>query len=165
MGEIGRQEIESHSSALTNMRIANLSKIIGIAEMEANNAIPPTIQHAINYHYALLTFYFETSEAYDTEINKNLRDAIEKCVKEGEIIALTLKRNPEATQEQTEWLIQNSKQWRHMMHRGLQNLKYWFRFGKFDPKGIDEILKLFQKSDLKKNGTEQPKKGTEDKKT
>ncbi len=143
MPDLSRQEIESHSSQLTNLRISNLARMLCVAEMEANNAIPPTIQHAIAYHSALLTFYFETSEAYDTNINKDYRIEIEKCVKLGESLAIVLKTNPKVQQLTTELMIQNCKAWRHLMHKGMQNLKYWFRMGKHDPRGIGEILKLF----------------------
>lgn len=163
MPEQSRQEIESHSSQLTNLRIANLSKVVMTAEMEANNMMPPTIQHAIAYHYSLLTFYFETSEVYDTEINKQMRDEIEKCLKGGEKIALLLKTKQNPPQHYVEWLIQNSKKWRHLMHKGLQNLKYWFRFGKHDPKGINEILSLFEQSDKKGRGEDETKEKGEDK--
>lgn len=143
MPDVARQEIESHSSQLTNQRIANISRMLCVAEMEANSAMPPTIQHAIQYHSALLTFYFETSEAYDTNINKEFRLEIEKCLKLGEQLSMLLKTNPKIQQGTTEFLIQNCKAWRHLMHKGMQNLKYWFRLGKHDPRGIKEILTLF----------------------
>lgn len=141
--DLTRQEIESHSSQLTNMRIANLSRAICLAEMEATNAMPPTVQHVIAYHSALLTFFLETSESYDTNVNKTLREEIQKCVRTGETMSLTLKYNQNIKQLHIELMLNNCKKWRYLMHRGMQNLKYWFRFGKHDPKGIDEMLKLF----------------------
>ncbi|KKL47856.1 hypothetical protein LCGC14_2331360 [marine sediment metagenome] len=143
-----RKEIESHSSGLTNQRIDVLMKIVIRVEMDANNMLIPTIHDAIAYHSALLTLYFETSECYDNDTELSLR--INKLVSDGETVQKFLRMSPDATQYHVEWLIQNSKKWRHLMHKGLQNLKYWFRFGKHDPKGIDEILSLFEKSDKKK---------------
>ena len=160
MPNLSRQEIESHSSQLTNLRIANLVKIICVAEMEANNAIPPTVQHAIAYHSALLTFFFETAEIYDTDANKEVTKKIEQCVKNGEIAASYMKTvPPEKLQHKIVLLsISNSKKWRFLMHRGMQNLKYWFRLGKHDPKGIDEILKLFGNDEIPERSGELPHK-------
>ncbi len=152
MADLTRQEIESHSSALTNIRISKIAAIVCTTEAEALNAIPPAVQHAIAYHSSLLTFYMETSEAYDTDVNKEIREELEKCVKDGEKVVFYLKYNPEAKQIAIEWLIQNSKKWRYLMHNGLQNLRYWFRFGKHDPKGIKDILKLFEQSKSTKEG-------------
>lgn len=149
MGEGVRQEIESHSSQLTNQRIANLERSICVAELEAFNAIPPFINHAIAYHSILLTFYFETSEAYDTKLNEKYREQIEKCLSYGEHLVRYMKTRPKGKQIYTEVSIQNSKQLRFLMHKGLQNMKYWFRFGKHEPKGIKEILKLFQQTKVK----------------
>ncbi len=161
MAEGVRQEIESHSSQLTNQRIANLERSICVAELEAFNAIPPFINHAIAYHSVLLTFYFETSEAYDTKLNEQYRDQIEKCLAYGEKLAMYLKTHAKTKQLFIEVSIQNSKQLRFLMHKGLQNMKYWFRFGKHEPKGIKEILKLFQQTKVKDEDheirhTEQP---------
>lgn len=149
-----RQEIESHSSQLTNQRIANLERAICIAELEAFNAIPPTINHAIAYHSSLLTFYFETSEAYDTKLNEKFREQIEICLTNGEQLARLLKTNVEIKQYVVEISIQNSKKFRFLMHKGLQNMNYWFRFGKHEPKGIKEILKLFQGTKAEETGVE-----------
>ncbi len=143
-GGFSRDEIESHSSALTNQRISNLSRLVCAAEMDANNALAPTIQHAIAYHSSLLTFYYETNEAYDKPINEKMREAIEACYIKGEMLARYLKQHPNALQKGVEDLISNSKLWRYLMHKGLQNLKYWFRLGKHDPKGIKQILNLFK---------------------
>ena len=56
---------------------------------------------------------------------------------------LFLKNNSSlATQLHIEWAINNSLNLRNLMHIGLQNLKYFFRFGKHDPKGLKQTLEL-----------------------
>ncbi|KKK54157.1 hypothetical protein LCGC14_3087560 [marine sediment metagenome] len=164
MTDLSRDEIESHSSALTNIRIANLMRMVSIAEMEANNAIPPSIQHAVSYHNALLTLFFETSEAYDTGVNKTLGLEIERCVKLGEGMSFIMKSDPTITQQHIELSLLNSKKLRYLMHRGLQNLKYFFRFGKHDPKGIKEILSLFEGSGKKAIDNKKPEEIENEKK-
>ena len=143
-----KQEIESHSSNLFNQRVDNLFRLVSTAELEANNSILPSIQVAIAYHSTLFTLYLETNEAYDTD--KDLSKAIEKLVTDGERVVKYLRQNPTAKQQSVEWLIQNCKQLRYLMHRGLQNLKYFFRFGQSEPRSIKEILAVFNQDEWKK---------------
>ncbi len=148
MPKLTRQEIESHSSNLTNMRISNIMKLVSMAEMEANQAIPASVQNAVAYHAALLTLFYETSPAYDTNVNQDeLKPKIYECYKFGEKLIMYLKYTPQAKQMFVEQSILNSKKWRFMMHKGLQNLNYFFRFGQHDPKGIKQALELFKESD------------------
>ena len=160
----GRDEIESHSSQLTNIRLSNIFRIVCSAEMDAITAMPPTIQHAVAYHSTLFTLFMETSEAYDQGVNDKIRPTIQKCIKQGEQAIFILKTRPNVSVEILYWSIENSKKLRYLMHTGLQNLKYFFRFGKQDPKGIDEILAIFgmneapelkEKNVLKLEDTEQ----------
>ncbi len=149
MPQLSRQEIESHSSGLTNLRISNIMKVVSIAEMEANNAIPVTVQHAVSYHSAVLTLYFETSEAYDTNVNKDkINKEIQKCFLLGEKLSFYMRYSAATRQITVEQSIMNSKKWRFLMHKGLQNLNYFFRFGQHDPKGIKQALELFKQSEI-----------------
>ena len=166
MPPLTRQEIESHSSNLTNMRISNIMKVVSMAEMEANQAIPASVQNAVAYHSALLTLFYETSPAYDTNVNETeLKPQIYNCYKQGERLIMYLKYTPSAKQIFVEQSILNSKKWRFMMHKGLQNLNYFFRFGQHDPKGIKQALELFNESDktnkkieVEKNGNKIPRR-------
>ncbi|MCH8003904.1 MAG: hypothetical protein IH934_04720 [Nanoarchaeota archaeon] len=140
-GELSRQEIESHSSALTNKRIDEILCTVNKIEFEANVAMPPTVQHAIQYHAILLTLYFETSAAYEQD--KEFKQAISQKLKDGHKMYLFLKNYSDfAKQGQIEWSINNSLTFRNLMHIGLQNLKYFFRFGKHDPQGLKQTLEL-----------------------
>lgn len=163
MATLGRQEIESHSSQLTNLRIANLAKIVCMAEMEANNAVPPTVQHAIAYHSALMTFFFETATMYQTDANKELLEPIEECYKNGETTALYMKTMPVDKLKQRIVMLSmaNCKKWRFLMWRGMQNLKYWFRLEMHDPRGIGEILKLFGQNEIPEHSGELPHESKE----
>ena len=138
---LSRQEIESHSSALTNQRINMLLITLNQIEFETLIAMPPTVQHAIQYHAVLLTLYFETSSAYNN--NEEFKKEIDLKLKNGHKMYLFLKNNSSsAKQSDVEWSINNSLNLRNLMHIGLQNLKYFFRFGKHDPKGLKQTLEL-----------------------
>ena len=145
-----RKEIDSHSSGLTNQRIDVLMKILIRVEMDANNMLIPTIHDAIAYHAALLTLYFETNECFDGD--KELCDNIRKLVGKGEFVSKFLRMNPNATQYHVEWLIQNCKALRLMMHRSLQKMAYFFRISNQEPRGIKQILALFNQTDWKPRG-------------
>ncbi|KKL74439.1 hypothetical protein LCGC14_2064910, partial [marine sediment metagenome] len=117
MSKLTRQEIESHSSNLTNIRISNIMKLVSMAEMEANQAIPASVQNAVAYHAALLTLFYETSEAYDTNVNeKELKPAIYKCYQFGEKLIMYMKYTPQTKQIFVEQSILNSKKWRFMIY-------------------------------------------------
>jgi len=142
MENTARKEIESHSSALTNMRINELFNLANSAEMNANSMIAPTIQDAIGYHAILLTLYFETNSVYD--VNEELKEQVEELVKKGEQISNYLKQNKTVKQQYVELLINNCKKLRYSMQVGLQNMRYFFRFGQHDPKGISASLEIFK---------------------
>ena len=147
-----KREIESHSSGLFNKRIDEIIRYVNNAELEANNAMPPSIQHAIAYHSSLMTLWQETNQAYKDD--KSINDKVTRCVDMGEKCANYLKRDatsekPTATMYDVVWLIQNCKMLRFQIYQGLHNLKYFFRIGQRDPKGILETLALFKQSDWK----------------
>ncbi len=149
MGELSRREIESHSSSLTNMRIANLMRMVCMAELEVNNVIPPSVQHVTGYHSALTTLFFETNEIYEDlgDFGEKIHECYIRAEKQMHLIKYGGK------QVQLIHLIiaiQNCKKWRYLMHRGMQKKNYFFRFAKHDPKGLKESLELFKKSEIYK---------------
>lgn len=148
---LSRQEIESHSSALFNKRLDEIFRIITRAELAANSALQPTVQDVIAYHSALMTLYLETNSAYEKH---PIEKKIIKYVDRGEKVARFIKiTNPEKVkQRDVEWLLQNCKTFRYLMWKGLQNLRYFFRFGEQDPKGIGAALELFEQSDWDEGG-------------
>lgn len=150
---LSRQEIESHSSALFNKRLDEIFRMIIRAELAANSTLQPTIQDVIAYHAALMTLYLETNSAYE---NHAIEKEINKKVKAGEKVARYLKIMPpnKVLQKDVEWLLQNCKALRYLMWKGLQNLRYFFRFGQQDPKGIGAALELFQQDDWEATGGE-----------
>lgn len=137
-----RQEIESHSSAITNKRIDALLTSINLYEFQATSAIPPSIQHAVPYFSTLVTLYNETNGAFCVKMNKDIHDKIMDLLKKGFNISKRLKYN-NGLQGDVEKSIYNSLQLRYLMQVCLQNLRYFFRFGQQDPRGIKETLKLF----------------------
>lgn len=142
----GREEIESHSSALTNKRIDGLLTLVDSAAISAQVAVPPTRYHAIDYHSTLMALYLETSSAYSQQKVPGIKDTIEACIKKGQFYAFQFKYADQnkLPQFNIELSIQNSMKLQHAMHTALQNLKYFFRFGQHDPKGLKETLKLFE---------------------
>ena len=149
MVKLSRKEIESHSSSLTNIRINEHFKLINSAELNATGVYKPTVQDAIAYHSVLLTLYMETSNLM--QVNDEIKVKVEKLVKKGEEQMREMKSKDPKTviQQDVEESITNSKQLRFVLQQGLQNLNYFFRIGKHDPKGISESLKLFEGSDKK----------------
>ena len=147
-GGLSKQEIDSHSSALTNQRINELFKIANMAEIEVNSSLMPTIQQAVGYHSILISIFNETSSVYDTD--GTLSEAILNCVKNGTIVADYLKQSPNVKQGDVIWLINNCTYFRHLIHRGLQRQNYFFRIGRQEPKGIKAALEIFSQSDWKK---------------
>jgi len=142
-----KNEIESHSSNLFNQRIDLYFKIAASEALQANNAIVPNIQIAIAYHASLIQIFIETSTAHD--MDETFRDKINAAVDYNEKVAKYLKRNPNAKQYYVEALIENCKKLHYLFHRSLQRLRYFFRFGVMEPRGIKQTLALFEQRDKK----------------
>ncbi len=139
-----KDEIESHSSALTNKRIDSILQELNIIELTVNNAFPPSVQHVMPYHSILYTLWNETNSFYNNF--PDLQKQILLCVSDGEKAMLFLKyTNPQYVQQyHVEWLIKNCKKLRFLMHRGLQQMGYFYRFSKRDPSSIEEHIKIFE---------------------
>ncbi len=157
-GKFNKQEIESHSSNLFNQRIDQYFKLIAEAELVAMNKLPPNIQDVISYHASLFALWMEVNSAF--EDYKEMNDEIIACKNNGEVVAKFLRMKPEAKQYNVEWMLQNCKKWHYLMHRGLQNMRYFFRFGKTEPRGIKQILEIFKQTDWKEeDGNKIPASG------
>lgn len=136
-------EIESHSSALTNKRIDLILQSVNEIEIVVNNAFPPTVQDAMYYHSILYTLWNETNSFYNSF--ETLQLQILQCVTDGEKAMIQMKYTPpsEVYQYHIEWVIKNSKKLRFLMHTGLQKMGYFYRFSKRDPSTIEEHLAIF----------------------
>lgn len=150
---LSKQEIDSHSSALTNQRINELFKIANMAEIEVNSSLAPTIQQAVGYHSILVSIYNETSSVYDAD--EELYNSINDCVKNGITVANYLKQNHNAKQGDVIWLVNNCTYFRQLIHRGLQKQNYFFRIGRPEPKGIKAALEIFKQADWKNPAEEE----------
>ncbi len=145
-----RQEIESHSSNLTNQRIDGIIQVINANAYEAMSANPPSVQHALAYNSAVMVLYLATSSSYSIqkEVDKKedgFKKGIEEHMKRARYYNIRIKYS-ECKQKDVEIMIDNSTQLYHLMHTALQNLKYFFRFGELNVRGIKETLKMFELS-------------------
>ncbi len=148
-----KDEIESHSSALTNKRIDAILQNVNQIEYNLNVKYMPSIQDAMPYHAVLFTLWNETKSFY--RVNDKLWGEVQQCIGEGEQAMVFLRSSgPEAVKQyHVEWLIKNCKKLRSLMHYGMQSMGYFYRFGKRDPGSIKEHILLFRQKKWKAKET------------
>ena len=139
-----RDEVESHSSMLTNDRIDELIKMTTIAQNNVMSNKPDTIR-AMEFFSTVWELYVQTQYFYDDYgANKEISNELMLIFKKELPIWLNqlwMKGNPK--QEITGELVVNMIMARFIMIRGMQNLKYFTRFGKMEVKGLDAALRIF----------------------
>jgi len=133
-----RKDIESHSSALTNLRIADIKKAVCSIGFRVMSSKPNPISR-LEFFSVILEYYLETKDVYGDDL-----DTIDKQIKRGNQIAALLRVKGTATRENMESLLQICLRLQHMINTSLQKRGYFFRLGKRDPKGIDAALAIFE---------------------
>ncbi len=134
-----RKEVESHSSALTNIRISEIKKVVWMIGFQVMSSRPNPMLR-LEFFAAILEYFLETKDIYDSDdLGK-----IETKVKEGNRISALLRVKQTANPKNMENLIQVCLALQYMINTALQKKGYFFRMGKRDPKGIDAALNMFK---------------------
>jgi len=137
-----RKEIESHSSGLTNIRI---DKLIEIASERGLNilSVKPSAESSMQFFAAIMMWYVGTHPVYAEKVNEPIKKEIDNAIKEGNRISLGFRITERCSNEEIEQLNQLSLRLAYLMTQGLQNLRYFFRLGTTEPRGIDAALEIF----------------------
>ena len=134
-----RKEVESHSSQLTNQRVGIIKSNLWQIGLDVMSGKPHPVAR-LQFFACALEYYLEVKDAiYDTEDI----DKIEKQIIEGNKISARWRATGKATGAEMENILQISLSLQSMLNTSLQKLRYFFRMGKHDPKGIDQALKIF----------------------
>lgn len=154
-----RTEIESHSSYLTNQRVSKIFDILNMLSMDVSSSkLNPEL--SMQFFGATLTLFNETHYVYTQKENAEIKQEIDNCLKEANIINTTFQYTEKFGREEVINLNQLCFRARYLMTTGLQNLKYFLRLAKQEPKGIDAALKIFKLDIWKKR---ELRKGKEEK--
>lgn len=136
-----RKEVESHSSNLTNQRIFNIKEVLWRTGFEVYSSKTSPLS-TLNYFSIVLVYYMEIPSLID----KQDEEILDKLMMNGNIITskMRLKGNPTPTESEN--LLQLTLQAHMMINQSLQKLRYFFRIGRSDPKGLDSALSIFKKN-------------------
>lgn len=140
-----RKEAESHSSELTNKRIDLIKSVVwqkGLGIMSMSSKSSQAAKQTLEYFSSLIELYVETPGLYDNDSIKK----IEGRIKKGNIIASKMRMFGNPKPQEIENLLQISLQIQWMVNMALQNLKYFFRLGKQETRGLDAALEVFQEN-------------------
>lgn len=137
-----RKEIESHSSAITNIRIGNIKDAVWRAGLEVT-ATKPDPQSTMGYFSAILQWYLETHFLYSEEINKDIKVEIDRAFTKGLEYQLKVRVSGALKAWEVENWLQLCLRLQYLMNTASQNLKYYLKIGTQEPKGVDAALKIF----------------------
>ena len=141
MEQIGRdlrKEVESHSSQITNVRIGAIKDLVWKIGFDVMSS-KPTFQSRLQFFSVVLEYYLEVKDVLD---NDDLAK-MELQILAGNKIAAKWRVKGAIQNSEMENLLQISLSLVAMINSSLQKLRYFFRLGKHDPKGIDQALKIF----------------------
>mgnify|MGYP001579594047 FL=1 len=153
---LSRDEVESHSSMLTNDRINELIKMTTLAQIGAMSSKPDPIR-AMELMAVTSELYFQTQFFYDDYIvNKTISQKLAQIftskLKEWYILWMTGNLTPKGVAD----MVLNMIIARFLMIRGMQNLRYFVRMGVAEVKGIEAALRIFnmkeETKELEANG-------------
>lgn len=135
-----RKEVESHSSALTNKRIFDIKNEVWQRSLEVQSN-PKDPKATLAYFSSLVVLYIETPGLYDEKD----RPVLEATIKEGNTIASRIRIIGKPTIAEVENLLQICLNIHFSINTALQKVRYLFRTGVQDPKGIESALNIFKK--------------------
>ena len=131
--------VESHSSAITNIRIGAIKDLVWKLGIEASsNHINP--KNVLSYHAALEQLWIELPGL----IEEKDYDKIEGYMKQLNIYASRIRIIGKISPEDTENFMQLCKGLQSMLNLSLQKKAYFFRVGTPYIKGIDAALAIFK---------------------
>lgn len=157
-----RDEIESHSSNLTNQRIFNIQELVwnaGFDAMSHPGTDPVDFALAV-FDYFSITFmlYMNTVPMYLSGKNEKIGKVLMGLSVKGNGLKRSIRSRRFADSDfrtDVEDLLETATQMHYLMTLGMQNLKYLFRIGAQEPRGLDEHLALFAKSALWRKNTKE----------
>jgi len=91
-----------------------------------------------------LAFFNETHYIYQQKVNDDIKKEIDNCMISANIINSDFQLTEKYAREDIINLNQLCLRARYLMTQGLQNLMYFLRLGRSEPKGIDAALEIFK---------------------
>lgn len=137
-----KREIESHSSALTNLRIDRLIQIATEKILEMLSSKPDALI-SMELYASVLGWFISTHSLYAEPVNQQIKNEIDNSIKEGNNLMFELRVKGMPTLAEIEKLNRYSLRLFYLMVQGMQNLKHFWRLGSQEIKGIDAALDLF----------------------
>ena len=151
-----RKEIESHSSALTNMRLDKFLLDAGILSAEVTSSRPDP-ELSMRFFGSAIALFWQTHFVYSEKDNAELKKEIDRCISEANAITSRFQIYQSWTAVEVVNLNQLTLRALYLMVQGLQNMRYFLRMGSQEAKGLDAALELFNldiwKKKEKKNDT------------
>jgi len=147
-----KEEVDSHSSMLTNSRIDELIRATSASLISAMSSKPDSIR-AMELFSLTFELYTQTQYFYDDhKINQDISKKLNSIFS----ATLPIWRDKLWVQGINNinfniQIIWEMKQARFIMIRGMQNLKYFTRMGIAEIKGIDAALRMFGALEEEKN--------------
>ena len=155
-----REEVDSHSSKITNDRIADIKTAVWKAGFASLSNIT-SVDCSLAYFAACAQLHNETLYFYHSDANtkfippatQSLNDRLSDCLASGFRLVNRLRLKVDKEGNHRPSLADNLKliflcyEMQTYMNIGMQKLKYFFRTGIPDPKGVDQMLEKF-KSDI-----------------
>lgn len=138
-----KKEIESHSSALTNIRLDKFLLDAGIlsAEVSSNK---PNPELSMSFFGSVIALFWQTHFIYSEKVNEGIKKEINESIAEANAINSRFQRYNQWTPEEVINLNQLTLRSLYLMVQGLQNMRYFIRIGQQQPKGLDAALEIFK---------------------
>lgn len=144
-----KEEIESHSSALTNIRIDKFLTAAGELTFVVLST-KPNPEAAMQLFGNVMAIFWQTHFVYKLNVNEQIKDELDNCIKEANSINAMFQIDGQWSVQEVISLNQLSLRSLYLMVQGLQNLSYFLRIGKYEARGIDAALEIFNKDIWKK---------------
>ena len=140
---LSKTEIDSHSAFLTNQRIDKFFMAAGELTIAVLSS-KPNPETAMEFFGVVMSIFTQTHYVYSEITNRPIKKEIDYCISKGNEINSSFQYIGNWTPEEVLNLNQCSLRALYLMVQGLQNLRYFLRLGKSEPKGIDAALEIFK---------------------
>ena len=134
-----RKEVESHSSAITNIRIGEIKNSLWKIAVEVMSSKPDP-RTKLLFSSIIMEYYLETNGIYEAEDQNKIDAEIKKMNEIAARIRVT------GSLKDQENLLQICLRLQDMINTTLQKKGYFFRLGTKNPRGLDAALDIFKEN-------------------
>ena len=84
-------------------------------------------EYVLKWHNSLMVLFFEANEICYVHINLKLTKPINDCVKKGENLARSLRKDSKPKEKTIRDLEENCKELKTLMDKGIKNLRMYYK--------------------------------------